>query len=241
MQTEYLSRLSLDIRRLAEEVERASGVEVVVRVEPERARNLTGQSDPLACEVHPNGAELIIPTPDYFPDGSVLHELLHVRRFLVDGVPCLTDCESYEPWSPNIRSSLTYHDNCFEHLIIVPEELMRRPERREHWGRVMKRVWKGLAGEGLCEVDRRQAALANWCFIQHVLPDSEVLTCAQVTLDHFDLGDSALRFSDALIPVLSDKEMAVRVWCEHLGVPLEMVSLEYINTHNGTSKEVPLI
>ena len=241
MQTEYLVRLSLDIRSIAEEVERASGVEVVVRVAPERARNLTDQSAPLACEVHPNGAELIIPTPDYFPDGSVLHELLHVRRFLVDGVPCLKVCESYEPWSPNIRTSLTYHDNCIEHLIIVPEELMRRPERREHWEIVMKQTWKGLAAEGLCEVDRRQAALANWCFIQHVLPDSDALTYARAVLARFGLSDSAQRFSEALIPILSEKEMAVKVWCEHLGVPLEMISLEYINTHNGTRTEVPLI
>jgi len=241
MQAEYLSRLSLDIRSLAEEVERASGVEVVVRVAPERARNLTDQSAPLACEANPNGAELLIPSPDYFPDGSVLHELLHVRRFLVEGVPRLVDCGAYEPWSPHIRTRLTRHDNSIEHLIIVPEELMRRPERGEHWERVMKRIWKELAVEGLCEVDRRQAALANWCFIQHVLPDSDVLTCAWVVLGHFGLGDSAQRFSEALIPVLSSKEMAVRVWCEHLGVPLEMAALEYINTHNGTSTEVSLV
>lgn len=241
MQKEYLDRLAPDIRSLVEEIERACGVEVVVKVVPDRARNLPDEPDPLACKVHPYGAELLIPGPDYFPDGSVLHELLHVRRFLVEGVPCLTDCGTYEPWNPHIRTSLTRQDNSIEHLIIVPEELLRRPERREHWERVMKRAWKELAGDGLDEVDRRQAALANWVFIQHVLPDSAVLPCARAVLDCLDLSDLAQRFCKALVPVLSNKEMAVRVWCEHLAVPLEVASLEYLNTHDGTCTEVPLV
>lgn len=241
VQTEYLARLTPDTRSLAEEVERGSGVEVVVKVDPDRARSLPDRPDTLACQVNMTGAELLIPAPDYFPDGSVLHELLHVRRFLVEGVPRLTVCETYEPWSPGIRTSLTLQDNSIEHLLIVPEELRRRPERREHWERVMKRVWKELAADGLSEVDRRQAALANWVFIQHVLPNSAILPCARAVLERFDLSDVAHHFCEALMPVLSDKEGAVRVWFEHLHAPLEMASFEYLNTHDGTRKEVPLV
>lgn len=40
MQKKYLDRLPLDIRGLVEEIERACGVEVVVKVVPDRARNL---------------------------------------------------------------------------------------------------------------------------------------------------------------------------------------------------------
>jgi hypothetical protein len=241
MQTEYLARLAPDIRSLAEEVERASGVEVVVKVAPDMARGLPDQPAALACEVFPTGAELLIPAPDCFPDGSVLHELLHVRRFLNEGVPRLTDCATYAPWSSHIRRSLALQDNCLEHLVIVPEELLRRPERRAHWERVMQRVWKELAADGLSEVERRQVALANWCFIQHALPDSAVLPCALAVLERFGLSNLAQRFYEALAPVLSDKERAVRVWFEHLGVPLEMASLEYLNTHDGTRKVIPLL
>lgn len=241
MQMEYLNRLAPDIRILAEELEQASGVNVVVELAPDRANILPDQPVSLACVVYPHGAKILIPAQDYFPDGSVLHELLHIRRFLVDGVPRLTVCETYEPWSPEISKSLTLQDNSIEHLIIVPEELSLRPERREHWERVMKRVWQQLDADGLSEMDRRQSALANWFFIQHVLPESAVLPLARIVLDRFDLSDLAKCFWEALLPVLSVKERAVRVWFEHLDVPLEMVSLEYLNTHDGTRKEVPLI
>lgn len=241
MQPEYLDCLAPDIRSLAEEVERLSGVEVVVKVSPDRARNLPGKLDTLACRVSPNGAELLIPAPGYFPDSSVLHELLHVRRFLVEGVPRLTDNLTYEPWSPDIPTSLILHDNSIEHLFVVPEELQRRPERRKYWECVMKRAWKELAANELNEVDRQQSALANWVFIQYVLPASKVLPLARDVVEHLNLSDLAQRFCEALLPVLSDKESTVRVWFEHLDVPLGAASLEYINTHDGTCTEVPLI
>jgi hypothetical protein len=128
-----------------------------------------------------------------------------------------------------------------EHLIIVPEELRRRPERQAHWERAMKQVWDTLAADGTNEIDRRQGALANWMFIQHVMPGSAVRTSALAVLDRFGFRESAEGFFKALVPVLTDKERLVRVWFEHLNIPLEMASLRYLNAWGGLRKETPLI
>lgn len=240
MQPAYLARLSSDIRSMAEEVERAGNVEIIVEVTSNRVRNLPDQPVSMACEVNLHGATILIPTADYFPDGAVLHELLHVRRFLVEGIPFLIDCETYEPWSPNLASGLVRLDNSLEHLIIVPEELEIRPDRKEHWERVMTHVWKQLAKYDFSEADQQYQALINWAFVQHVLPDGPVRAYAMTVLKNFSLYDSAQRLYEALIPILSNKENAVRVCFNHLELPLEMACLEYIDIHTGGRREVSL-
>ncbi|MQR00975.1 hypothetical protein [Glaciimonas soli] len=240
MQPEYIARLPLDIRTLVEEIERASRVKITVEVDSARARNIPSQPDTMACEFSPHGAKLLIPTSDYFPDGSVLHELLHVRRFLVEGIPCLVDCLTYQHWRLYFAAGLIRLDNSIEHLIIVPEELRIRPNRREYWERVMMRLWDELALDRLTELARRELALINWAFIEHVLPGSAVQSYARVVLAKFDLTDRAQRCCDELIPSLQDKESAIRVCFSHLELPLEVASLEYIDTHAGTRREVPL-
>lgn len=240
MQPEYLARLPLDISALVEEIEQASGVEITVEVDPARVRNIPEHPDIMACAFSPRAARLLIPAPDYFPDGSVLHELLHIRRFLVEGIPCLVDCDAYEGWRPSIAAGLTRLDNSIEHLIIVPEELQLRPDRRAYWERVMMRLWDELASDRFNQLDRRQLALVNWAFIEHVLPGSAVQSYSRVVLAKFDLTDRARRCYDELIPSLSDKESAVKVCFRHLGLPLEMASFEYVDTHTGTRREVPL-
>ncbi|WP_038485374.1 hypothetical protein [Collimonas arenae] len=226
---------------MVEEVERASGIEIVVEVTSARVRYLPDQPDTMACKFSPHGAKFLIPTLDYFPDGSVLHELLHIRRFLVDGVPSLSDCDTYEHWRPSFAAGLTRLDNSLEHLIIVPEELHIRPDRKEHWERVMTHMWNGLANESFSEVDRQQQALINWVFLRHVIPDSPVRTSATSVLEKFNLSNLAQRFYEALIPNLSNKEDLVRECFNHLELPLEMACLEYIDIHNGIRKEVPLV
>jgi hypothetical protein len=240
MQTDYLNRLAPDVRTFAEELEQAIGFEIVVKVNHHKPRRASDEPGGLECEVDQSGARILIPEPGWFPDGSVLHELFHIRRFLVEGIPLLVDNEAHERWNPCVSTAVTYHDNCMEHLIIVPEELRRRPERRAHWERAMTQVWETLSADGTHEIDRRQGALANWVFIQHVMPGSAARTSALAVLDRFDFRESAEGFFEALVPALTDKEQLVRVWFEYLNIPLEMASLRYLNAWGGLCRETPL-
>jgi hypothetical protein len=237
MQIEYLDRLAPDVRNLVEEVQRAIGMEIVVTVDQGRAQNRADRPDTMACEVELNRATILIPTVEYFPDGAVLHELLHIRRHLVDGVPMLVDCVDYLTCDPEIGTKLAKHDNDLEHLVIVPMELDQRPERREHWERAMRRNWDELASGAHQDTHRRERALRYWAFMQFVLPDSPTRPVAQDVLNRLGLTDEAVNLCNALALVLADKEQAVRVWFEHLGVPLDIASLDYINQQG----EVPLV
>lgn len=118
MQREYFEQLADDIRTMVADIENAIGFPVEVVVAPERARGVPGEPDALACQIEIAAARILVPDPEQFRPGSALHELLHIRRILVEGVPRLTDCEDYEPWTPQIASALTMQDNCIEHLAI---------------------------------------------------------------------------------------------------------------------------
>ncbi len=47
MQTEYLNRLPFDVRALVEQIERESGVNIMVGVDASRVRGWPNQPDPL--------------------------------------------------------------------------------------------------------------------------------------------------------------------------------------------------
>lgn len=240
MEPAYLNRLPNDIRNLVGEIEEASGVEIIVVVDSERAHGTLAQPCSLACQVNAHGATLLIPAPEHFPDSSVLHELLHLRRFLLSGVPRISVCNDYPSWTLEFEIALTGLDNALEHLIIVPEELQHRGERGVYWRRIMLRVLADLQSPALSKDDRERHALIGWVFIQHVLPDPELMDTAATLIDRLGIQDRAARLVDELIPSLHSKERTVRICFEHLHLPIEAGCLEYIDCLNVSVREVPL-
>lgn len=241
MNNEYLDKLPHDIRSLVEEIEDKSDIEIEIQINAARISRSLEQKGSLACEVDQHSARILIPTADYFPDGSVLHELLHIRRFLLEGIPRIVVCEDYEDWTPQLDRGLTDLDNRLEHLVIVPEELSLRPDRRIYWESVMCRVFDGLQTTSITEDDRKRYAQLDWIFIRNVL-DSYCLTKqAQSLTTQLGIIEQAASFNAALLLSLSSKESTVRVCFEHLNIPFEVAALEYLNSRNGTKHTVNLM
>jgi len=240
MQPEFLECLPADLAQLVLETEQSIGFPIEVVVVPQRAGGLPGQTDPMACEVEKDSARMLVASNDQFRPSSVLHELLHIRRFLVDGVPKLVDDSDYMPWTPAIRTACTLHDNSFEHLVIVPLELRAFPESRDHWEAVMARGWEGLAaGEGNA-VERRQFGLMAWAFLRLILPDSPTLEVARAVLESSNQLEAAEQFCTELFPLLDKKEAAIRVWLRHQQVPFEMVSFRYLDPREQRAWETAI-
>lgn len=240
MQPEYFDRLPPELQQLVLETEGAVGFPVEVVVDAAQAGEGAGEPDPLACEVGKGFARLLAPSVEQLRPGAVFHELLHIRRFLVEGAPMLVDCADYEPWTPAIATALTKHDNAFEHLIIVRRELNEFPERREHWEAVMNRCWGAIAAGQSDRVSRRQLGFACWAFLQHVLPDSPCIADAKAALISSNMLEPANQFCASLLPILEDKPAAMRVWFEHQEIALEMASLKYFQPLDDKAWEIPL-
>lgn len=175
MQSEHLVRLSKPVQQLVLEVEEGSGVEINVILDPKQNEGGTGQGI-LAVVIKAQSIQLFAPTNGYFPDGAVLHEVLHVRRFHVDGVPKLALADS-EEWDKGFSDALGDLDNAIEHVVIVPEELQFHPDRRKHWETGMQDVC--LALPDVPDGERRLAVCLHWTFLRHVLPDSPAVEIAR--------------------------------------------------------------
>lgn len=240
MQQQYLTRLPEWLQSMVGETEARVGFAVDVAVDPQRARHRPGEPDALACELNHACARILTPRDDHFPAGSVLHELLHIRRCLVDGVPRVVDCQACGTWSPPLAAALAHYDNALEHLVIVPLELSQVPERRGYWEAKLRNVWPALALIRHHEREKRLMALANWVFLQQVLPDAHCVGMARSVLAMLKIEEEAERMHAAIAATLASKEDAARVWLTHMGVPLELAALEYTDIAHAVTREVPL-
>ncbi len=230
MQPDYLARLSPDVRAFVQEVEAAAGVDI--EVAPHEQLNTGGPfgHGKLKVEVHTTPVRLLAPTNGYFPDGGVVHEVLHMRRTRAEGVPLLVGADEC---GPELEQGLSSLDNALEHLAIVPEELTRRPERLEHWEAVMRRTWSEDLPRMAGHPAQRIWALVHWAFMRDVLAESEVVTIARAFLAGTGLQAEADTFADELLAVLADKPTAVRLCLKRFGLPQEMAALEFVSSETG--------
>ena len=203
-------------------------LQIEVTVDPAQAKGRPDEPDPLACQMSASSARILVPAEGYFPPGSVLHELLHLRRVLVEGVPRLVVAEtlSDELWSPRLVDSLVAQDNALEHLVIVPREVEVLPERRAYWEAKMVRIWGDLAAGMGSPADRREAALANWFFLRHVLPGSPSARAAETVLANLGLMEAAEAGVAQMSLVLSDKVALTSGWFGVAGIDRGLADFE---------------
>jgi hypothetical protein len=238
MQSEYLARLSKPVQQFVLEVEEAADVGITVILDPKlNAGGTTGQGK-LAVEINAHSIRLFAPTSGYFPDGAVRHEVLHVRRFHVEGVPKLALADS-EEWDEGYSNALTDLDNAIEHVVIVPLEIQFHPERRTHWEAVMWDVCLGLPD--VPQGERHLAVCLHWTFLQHVLPNSPAVEIARNFAKEHALLEIADQFADRFMSVAASKEELVGlIFSTFPDIPKNRAALEYINTKTGTcQKPIP--
>lgn len=125
MDSEYFEKLSKDNQYLVNSLEKQTNKPISVVIDQSK--------DSMGCDV--NLLRLLTPSKEYFNDGSVLHELLHIKRILIDEIPKLTINDTDNTNNPEyISQKLVYEiDNIIEHLCIIPEEIEAIPERKEYW------------------------------------------------------------------------------------------------------------
>lgn len=232
MQPEYLARLSEPVRAFIQWVEEKAGV--FIDVIPSINQNMGGPTGrgKLAIDIDAQRIYLYAPTNGYFPDGAVRHEVLHVQRFHIDGVPKLVLAEK-ESWDKRFADALGDLDNAIEHIVIVPLELQSHPERREHWEAVMANVCSDLPN--VPEQERELAVSLHWAFLQQALPDSPLVEVVKAFAIEHGLLEKAEALSGRLLSTLACKEEIVRILFHTFPhIPKDRAALEYLSSTMGT-------
>jgi hypothetical protein len=232
MQPEHLARLSDPVRDFVREVEQNASIDIEVVLDPRLNGGGPFGQGQLEVVIEARRNQIFAPTNGYFPDGAVRHEVLHMKRFHIDGVPKLALANS-EAWDKGFSRALGELDNAIEHVAIVPVELRLHPERRDHWEAVMQDVCSRLPQ--VPDGERSLAVCMHWTFLRHVLPSSPQTEIARsFAIEHALLG-MANRFADQFLAVASSKEEIVRLLLLAFPeIPRSRTALEYINSIAGT-------
>ncbi|MES2181944.1 MAG: hypothetical protein V4493_07575 [Pseudomonadota bacterium] len=238
MQTEYLGLLSEPVQQFIHEVEKGAGVDIKVILDLKQNEGGTTGQGKLAIDIDAQSIQLFAPTNGYFPAGAVRHEVLHVQRFHVEGVPKLVLADN-EEWDKGFSDGLGNLDNAVEHVVIVPVELQFHPERRTHWEAVIHEVCLGLPN--VPEGERRIAVCLHWTFLRHVLPSSPSVDIVRNFANDHALLEMAEHFADQFVAAMASKEEIVSLLYRTFPeIPLNRAALEYINSITGTyQKPIP--
>ncbi|HEY4084144.1 MAG TPA: hypothetical protein VGM81_25940 [Burkholderiaceae bacterium] len=233
MQPEYLDRLSQSVQHFVREVEAASGVPIGVVPTPELNGGGPFRQGNLDVVVRARQVLLGAPTNGYFPDGAVRHEVLHVKRCHIDGVPQLVLADSVVPWDQAVSDMLAGLDNAIEHLVIVPEELRLHPERRDHWEAQMQEICDDLPN--IPEEHVKLAICMHWTFLRQVLPDSLHIPTMGTFAAQKGMFDTARSFADQLLSRLASKEEILCLLFDTFPeIGRARAGLDYINSVTGT-------
>ena len=236
MQEEYLAKLSAYVVGVVHEVEQGSGVEI--RVQKHAALNGQGALGlgKLRVVIEPPDVTIEAPTNGYFPDSGVFHEVLHIHRMLVEGVPRIVLSEDDADFG--FERALLKLDEALEHLVIVPKELARYPDRLKHWSAAMQRTLSQVLPE-LPEAEQRIWAQAHWPLVREALGGTAAMAAAEEVLQKLGAQQDANEFADALIALIGDKEQVVKMCFEWFGLPKCRAALEYQKTAPGQQQPIP--
>ena len=218
MNKKYFDQLLSDNKKLLLLIEAHVGREIAVREVPMRNN--------LGCEIH--NATILTPEGK-FPDSSVLHELLHIRRFKVDGVPQLVVCDSFDFGDPNFETSVTKLDNNLEHLFIVPEEISLRPDRIKYWEDRIINAIRTQENSGLDVNIHGCDAIVNWVFASHVFVDGSVIEKATKVIRKLNCEETAKKLLSTLQQANCNKEIFAKACLAELNLPSGSICLKYLD------------
>ena len=221
MDAAYLNRLSDDIKSVVKQVEASIGFPIEVVID--------APSGSMSCALDQHRATIFSRSVEYLQDGPVLHEVLHIRRILVDGIPRLTDCEDCNSVTPQMVTALAKLDNGIEHLAIVPEEIVLRPDRRAYWEERTSRALRELERGSPTVDDAKRQILLLSLFLRFVLAGSPHGDALVRLEERYGLRDKARRFADRVASVLPSKEGTVLEVFAALELPTEIAAFEYID------------
>ncbi len=214
MKQEFRSFLVPETISLLEEIENSLGEEVQVIIDQNR-------QDTLACDIDGFTATILTPNENHFPDGSVFHELLHLKRFCVEEIPRMVICENHD-CGPRFAKGIVDLDNNLEHFVIVPKDIEHNSKRKTYWEIKLLDKIRGPRFQGL-------DALIYWAFSKHIFPESSVFKKADCAIIALKLRENAEKIHQDILKNLESKESLVKALLIESDAPRSAICLEYSN------------
>lgn len=210
-----IAALDPPVLALMEAVEEAAGGHIQVWHEQHNPRK-----NP-AISVSHAGVVLAIRNPSDIGSQEVLHELLHAKRYIIDGIPKLIAEPCVEPNA----SMLAEIDNNLEHLAIVPLEEQYGYEPYDYWTNLARAGWDdfpwGQTGSTL-----RRVALAHSMALP-LIKDEALYAAIHDKMAAAGLAQDLHFFERVLRGLVHHKQLQTYWVLKALGIPSEQIRFYY--------------
>jgi hypothetical protein len=161
------------------------------------------------------GAEIRLPDPDVWQPREILHELLHIQRYWLEGVP------QFVRKGPNASAHLASEvENQIEHLVIVPREVTYgfAPDD-SYWNASAQHNWSSYPWPSTKDkVLRRRHSLLLWLAMARVT-DESVRSHAVSCLEAEGLLTDARALEGAMRAAIRNKKKAIACIVRFLALP----------------------
>lgn len=234
----FRSQLPASVAALVDQIESYASRELLVAVDARPVSPTDPNPDRLAAEVTERTATIYIRSRESFPPHGVLHELLHIERFWVQGIPQVLPVQDPDGDRLTITSSI---ENALEHLIIVPRESEYGFEPYGYWNETERRLWSGYPWPSLTSAwARRKNALLGWLTITNLVNDPSVKAHAEECLAKEGLLDEAHKFAHRIAQSLGSKPRAISTVLRFLKIPFSDVDLVRFNVLQERRELIPI-
>ena len=215
MENYFYRQLSKDAQAFVDEIEREipNEIQIIQRKE----KNNYG------CSCTANSATIFAPRLDRLRSGPVIHELLHIKRVVIENIPAL-EVADHKLGDENFSRNIGELDNAIEHLAIVHHEICLWPDRKGYWGKILHRELRCLSARKIIDGDAKGHAILCWSLVKRSVPSKKLLRDWQAFLDIngiFYLIDTC---SDIILKASSKQEIA-EVLLPAIGIPLSDIDI----------------
>lgn len=232
-----LESLPPAVRALLDEIESFAGQ--VVRFEKNPFPISQTNPNPLAPALACNNvsARVMLREGSLQDAQGILHELLHLRRFWVDGIPQLVPKVDNEGnWG--VTGSV---ENDLEHLVIVPREADYGFDPYPYWNATLTENWARYPWPEMTNKwARRKNLLLGWLSVAKICNDQALEEHARACLAKEGMLAEAQRFVTRVSKALPDKAKALAEVVSTLRIPRDDVRLLYIDIRTGTARYEPV-
>jgi hypothetical protein len=191
------SHIQEDVLSFRKDIQSSSGC-IIELVEDESVEHSS-------CRFIGNKVEIKTPSYKYLTTASLYHELMHAYSYLIEEIPHVS-YEGVECQNRELQEFVTSFDNCLEHLVIVPKEIDKFPEREAYW---IKKL-SDIPDSGGIEV---YALIVNYLFVRHVFSNNhELVNKYEDALSKNNSLDAAHKLYELISKNINNKEFCFKAF-----------------------------
>jgi len=233
---EYLKQATSPVLALVKEIESFSGKEITLHQNSAPVSPTDPNPEAMSRCVSESRAEIYYRNTNVDMHGFV-HELLHIRRWWLEGIPQILPAIGSDDSNVTVTSQI---ENSLEHLVIVPQEEDFGFEPYEYWNRTHRAIWEKFDAATLDDFVIRKHCFLGWLSIKKLVTDPEVRQLAEDKIAAVGLLKEANKFKAKIDRYANSKERQLSTVVRFLGIPRSEVVLVYFDIRNGRRTEVPV-